>query len=292
MLQPHNTWHFYKIIIISVTFQALPLRQNIRLMIYLILLGVLLFALAYFFVKPKRRAVEPFPKHWHSLLHENVLFYRKLSKRKQVIFQKKIMRFLSEVYIDGVELEINDLDKILIASSAVIPVFNFRKWHYHNLSGVLLYPDYFNRELEFSDTAQSRNIGGIVGTGRFENQMILSRKALHHGFENSTDKRNTGIHEFVHLIDKMDGSVDGIPDSLMEHQYAIPWLDVIHKEMDAIHKNKSDISSYGGTSQAEFFAVASEYFFERPDLLRRKHPQLYKMMKKCFSQKSKQPVSK
>jgi Mlc titration factor MtfA (ptsG expression regulator) len=54
--------------------------------------------------------------------------------------------------------------------------------------------------------------------------------------------------------------------------------------MEAINDNKSDIRNYGGTNEAEFFAVASEYFFERPDLLQRKHPELYKMLADCFQQ--------
>ena len=255
-------------------------------MIYIILLAVILVAIGYVLVKkPKQAVVKPFPAEWHTLLLENVQFYRNLSAGKQVEFQKRIMLFLSEVYIEGVQLEITDLDKLLVASSAVIPVFGFNEWHYYNLSGVLLYPDYFNEDMEFADTASSRNIGGLVGTGRFENQMILSQKALYHGFSNTTDKGNTGIHEFVHLIDKMDGLVDGIPEKLLGHKYAIPWLDLIHKKMEAINDDKSDIRQYGGTNQAEFFAVAAEYFFERPDLLKRKHPELYKMMEVCFNTK-------
>lgn len=182
-------------------------------------------------------------------------------------------------------MELQELDKILIAASAVIPVFGFKEWHYTNLSGILLYPDNFNEDMQFSSKDASRNIGGIVGNGRFEKQMILSKKALYHGFKNKTDKKNTGIHEFVHLIDKMDNRTDGVPEGLLDHQHSIPWLNLIHKEMEAINDNHSDIRKYGGTNQAEFFAVASEFFFERPDLLKKKHPDLYKMLLDCFNQK-------
>ena len=245
-------------------------------MISYIIAGIFLLLIIYILSTTKRKTVQPFPKKWHDLLLENVLFYRNLNEENQLVFQKRIMQFLSEVYIDGVKFEVTDLDKILVASSAVIPVFGFKEWHYYNLSGIILYPDHFNE----------RNVGGLVGTGRFEKQMILSRKALYQGFMNTTDKNNTGIHEFVHLIDKMDGHVDGVPEILLTHQYAIPWLNLMHKEMEAINNDKSDIRAYGGTKQAEFFAVASEYFFERPDLLKRKHPELYKMMKDCFSPKA------
>ncbi|APU69732.1 hypothetical protein C723_1782 [Christiangramia flava JLT2011] len=104
---------------------------------------------------------------------DNVLFYRNLSKDRQLIFQQKMMLFLSEVYIDTVKLELEELDKILIAASAVIPVFGFEEWHYTNLSGILLYPDKFNEDMHSSSKDNAWNIGGIVGNGRFEKQMIL-----------------------------------------------------------------------------------------------------------------------
>jgi len=251
-------------------------------MLYTLFPVVLILIVIFFYKKPKRRNTEPFPKQWRGLLKDHVKFYNNLPRKKQPVFERRMMQFLGEVYIEGVDTELTDLDKILIASSAVIPVFGFAEWHYTNLSGILLYPDYFNDDLEFADTAGSRNIGGLVGTGRFEKQMILSRRALYHGFENTTDKTNTGIHEFVHLIDKMDGSTDGIPEHLLEHKYAVPWLNLMHREMEAINDDKSDIRKYGGTNQAEFFAVAAEYFFERPDLFEDKHPELFKMMQLCF----------
>jgi Mlc titration factor MtfA (ptsG expression regulator) len=86
----------------------------------------------------------------------------------------------------------------------------------------------------------------------------------------------------VHLLDKTDGMTDGIPERLLEHQYITPWLRLMHKEMDAINNDTSDIRKYGATNQAEFFAVASEYFFERPGLFKRKHPELYRMLKLSF----------
>ena len=251
-------------------------------MVFAILLVVAIIAGFFLYKKPKSNSIVVFPEEWQSLLEENVHFYRELPAEKQPEFRQRMTQFLGEVYIEGVGLEITNLDKVLIASSAVIPVFGFKEWHYSNLSGILLYPDYFNNDLEFADTAASRNIGGLVGSGRFEKQMILSQKALYYGFANTTDKSNTGIHEFVHLIDKMDGVTDGIPERLLEHQYIIPWIDLMHKTMEEINDDKSDIREYGGTNQAEFFAVVAEYFFERPDLLESKHPELFKMLEMCF----------
>lgn len=253
-------------------------------MIYIILFVVLLGFGIYAFKINQKRPVESFPDSWKSLLDENVLFYRELSTSEKKRFRKRMMQFLSEVYIEAVDIKLEDLDKVLIAASAVIPVFGFKEWHYNNLSGIIIYPDNFNGDLEFETQNGKSVIAGLVGSGRFEKQMILSRKALRHGFENDTDKGNTSIHEFVHLIDKMDGETDGVPERLLQRQYITPWLKLMHEEMEAINDDKSDIRQYGGTSEVEFLAVASEYFFERPDLFKRKHPELYDMLEKCFQQ--------
>ncbi|QAA82809.1 zinc-dependent peptidase [Aequorivita sp. H23M31] len=253
-------------------------------MVYVIVFVVLVLFAIYAFWQNKKRPVQSFPKKWEALLYDNVLFYRNLSSAEKKRFRNRMMLFLSEVYIEGIETELEDLDKVLVAASAVIPVFGFPEWHYNNLSGIIIYPGNFNEDLEFEHHGEKRIISGLVGSGRFENQMILSRQALRHGFENDTDKENTSVHEFVHLIDKMDGEADGVPERLLQRQYITPWLKLMHDEMEAINNNESDIRKYGGTSEVEFLAVASEYFFERPDLFKKKHPELYEMLEKCFQQ--------
>lgn len=245
---------------------------------FMVCLGV------FFFYQSKPKTIDVIPDFWHNDLLHHVRFYKKLSSvADQTLFREKMQQFLSETHVEAVHFELEPLDTLLVAASAVIPVFCFDNFQYTNLNTVLLYPDYFNKDLEL--TGEDRNIAGLVGTGRFKNQMILSRKALYHGFNNKTDKGNTAIHEFVHLLDKMDGAVDGVPKLLLSNTYAIPWLKLMHDKMEAINNNTSDIRSYGGTKQEEFFAVASEYFFERPKLFRRKHPELYNMMEDCFCKK-------
>ncbi len=249
---------------------------------------VVLIGCYFFFKKGKKEtnniAIE-LPSHWHTLLVSNVLFYKKLNSNNQLYFRKRVFSFLNSVIIESVSFKLTELDKLLVASSAVIPIFNFKNWNYPNISTVILYPDYFNEELDFSKNAEKRIIGGLVGNGRFEDQMILSKKALYHGFSNKTDKGNTGIHEFVHLLDKLDGTIDGVPTLLIKNNNIAPWIDLMHTKMEAINNNVSDIRKYGGTSKEEFFAVVSEYFFERPKLLKRKHPELFEMLEDCFGSK-------
>lgn len=245
--------------------------------------GLVIFAIVAF-SKLKRKKAEPFPTTWESALQSSILFYQKLSDSEKELFKKRMMAFLAEVNIEGVKTEITDEDRMLLAASAVIPVFGFGDWHYNNLSGILIYPDNFNEDLQFNDENDGRVISGLVGNGQFEKQMILSKRALHQAFSNKTDKHNTPVHEFVHLLDKMDGDTDGIPEQLLKQEYVLPWVNLMHEEMEAINNDKSDIRKYGGTKQAEFFAVVSEYFFERPDLFKRKHPEIYNMLVQCFQQ--------
>lgn len=226
---------------------------------------------------------EPFPPEWRIILLQNVAFYAALSREEKELFEYKVQEFLLNCRITGIETEVETIDKLLVASSAVIPIFAFRDWKYSNIYEVLLYPSMFNER--FETQGSDRRILGMVGNGYMEGKMILSRPALRHGFKNETDKHNTAIHEFVHLIDKTDGSIDGIPELLLEKQYTIPWMDLINRKIEEIYNNNSDISPYGGENRVEFFSVASEYFFERPKLLAKNHPELYDLLEKIFKQK-------
>lgn len=253
-------------------------------LIILLVLSLLIFFFIVWASANKKRKTKAanavLPETYRQLLEENVAFYKRLSPEKKSDFEKSVQHFLSEIRITGVGTEVEDLDRVLIGASAVIPIFSFPGWEYVNIDEILLYPETFSEEFETS--GNNRSVMGMVGTGVMQRMMILSRHALREGFSNKTDKNNTAIHEFVHLIDKTDGAVDGIPELLMSHQYTLPWLDMIHKNIKAIKNDESDINVYGATNQAEFFAVASEYFFERPDLLRNKHPELYEMLEKIF----------
>lgn len=230
----------------------------------------------------KKKIKEGFSKQWKAILNDKVHYYASLTAEDQKRFEKEIQVFLSEVAITGVETEIDDTDRLLVASSAVIPLFGFPELRYRNISEVLLYKDSFNHENETE--GKERYILGKVGSGNMNRLMILSRPALHAGFENATSKSNVGIHEFVHLIDKADGATDGIPESLMTQQFVMPWLNKMHEEIEEIKSHDSDINPYGATSKVEFFSVASEYFFNQPDLFKKKHPDLYELLSKIYRQ--------
>jgi len=248
---------------------------------YIILAAAFVVTL-YFIFRKKPLLDGSLSKADQQLLAQHVDFYIRLDGTKKTLFEQKIFAFLATIKIEGVGLEITQLDRLLVASSAVIPIFGFDDWQYKNLTNVLLYPDTFNKDFEFE--GGERNIMGMVGSGYMNGQMILSLAALRHGFSKSAGKENTGIHEFVHLLDKSDGATDGIPENLMAYEYTLPWVKMMHEEIERIEDDKSDINPYAITNQAEFFAVISEYFFEQPEILKDKHPDLYRMLSKIFGQ--------
>jgi len=130
----------------------------------------------------------------------------------------------------------------------------------------------------------------MVGNGPMQRVMILSKPALLAGFINTQSMDNTGIHEFIHLIDKEDGDVDGLPEALLTRKYIVPWLNLMNESIHAIIEGRSDINIYGATNKAEFFAVAAEYFFKRPDLFKEKHKELYTLMTQIFQQTPPEPA--
>lgn len=218
-----------------------------------------------------------------KLLAKHIDYYNRLSDADKLYFEDKIEQFLDDVYIEGVGLEITDTDRLMVASSAVIPIFRFKDWRYRNITNVLLYPDTFDGDFQY-EGGEGRNIMGMVGTGYMNGQMLLSRNALVKGFSSQAGDSNTAIHEFVHLLDKADGETDGIPENFMPHEYIRPWISMMHKEINKIEKGHSDIDPYATTNEAEFFAVVSEYFFEKPEQFQTKHPELYNMLSKTFGQ--------
>ncbi|MFA8450546.1 MAG: zinc-dependent peptidase [Bacteroidales bacterium] len=230
----------------------------------------------------KRISRKPLKLKDIQFLQDNILFFRNLSEENKKRFEKDIQIFLFKTKITPIDCSIERTDKLLVASSAVIPIFGFDTWNYPMLKEVLLYPHRFDQN--YQTEGMDRDILGMVGQGVLNGKMILSLPALRASFQNVGSCSNVGIHEFTHLIDGADGTTDGLPQIVMDKQYIIPWLNLIHKEIERIKKGNSDINPYGATNQQEFFAVASEYFFSRPDLLKTRHPELYSMLSQIFRQ--------
>ena len=249
-------------------------------------IGLLLACL--FIVLYMRRKKEKQTKHqalagiYKTLLNGHIRYYQLLEEKEKERFERLVNEFLEYVRIEGVGTAVTDLDKVYIAASAVVPIFGFPDWKYRNLTNVILYPDTFDHNFQFE--GDERNILGMVGSGYMNGQMLLSRAALIKAFSSSSGTEHTAIHEFVHLLDMSDGATDGIPENLIRHEYTVPWLRMMHEEMRRIEQGRSDINPYALTNEAEFLAVASEYFFQKPEKFKQHHPEMFEQLSRIFGQ--------
>ena len=251
------------------------------LQIFFALLVIILIIL--FVFQPKRIKAIAWPDNYQDLLNDYVRFYSELNDEEKKSFEDKFQKFLSAIKITGANAEVEDIDRVLIGAAAVIPVYFIPDWEYINLKEILLYPGNFNTD--FDQQGNNRMISGMVGSGAMQNILIISKWDLRQGFINGKSHRNTAIHEFVHLIDKMDGTLDGVPEILLPRKLIVEWQRLIQLTMDEIRRGDSDIDAYGATSAVECFAVVSEYFFEHPGLFRSAHPELNEMLQHIFVRK-------
>jgi len=242
-------------------------------------LALIVLIILFAFKMRRERENAPLPENYKELLEDYVKFYRELEVDDREKFEKRIQHFLAATKITGVNAVVEDLDRILIAAGAIIPVYRIPDWQYVNLHEILLYPGNFN--MDFDQGGTDRNITGMVGSGAMQHVMIITKWQLRQGFI-SDDGHNTAIHEFVHLIDKMDGTVDGIPEIILERKFVQQWKNIMDSTIAQMKAHGSDIDMYGASSPTEFLAVISEHFFEQPALLKKNHPDLYDMLGKIY----------
>lgn len=222
-------------------------------------------------------------KHW---LNENISFYKRLSKADKIIFQDRVGIFLADIRVTEIGKDQPEKETAFyVAASAIIAFWGLPYYNYGNLREVLVYPSNFDMD----NTLNKYGIvnGKVHHGGLMNNTMILSLPALIKGFQIDNDKKNVGIHEFSHLLDKADGSIDGIPEYLGEEDKKI-WVQLMKDAMEEINANDSTIPAYGGTSEAEFFAVVTTYYKECPSLLKVKHRPLYDFLEGYFNSEDNQ----
>ncbi|MDO8366058.1 MAG: zinc-dependent peptidase [Saprospiraceae bacterium] len=256
------------------------LSQIIAISLFL-LIGIAIWW--WLFPKKNKPTLAAFPAAWRAILSEKVAFYDQLQRTEKARFEASVMQFLDSVRITGVGTEVNDTDRLLVAASAVIPLFGFPGWYYNKLNEVILYAKSFNQDYN-TDQGEERNILGLVGGSGMTGTMILSKPSLYQGFLQRHSSHNVGIHEFVHLLDRADGATDGVPEALLQQPFLIPWMKLMHQEIKAIQEGSSEINPYGSTNEAEFLSVVSEYFFQQPDLLEKRHPELFALLEKVYKQ--------
>jgi Mlc titration factor MtfA (ptsG expression regulator) len=253
---------------------------------HLLLLGVGLCPIFYWLVR--RRCLRrlsamkgPFPASWEQILQNHVAFFRAQADPEKERFRLLVKVFLAEVRITGIRTEVDDTVRVLVAASALIPTFGFHDWEYRRLGEVLVYPGSFDEKYQSTGGA-GENTLGMIGLQHLRGVMILSKPSLLAGFDVLSSAQNVGIHEFTHMVEQEEadyGLPVEVPSQVVKH-----WVQYVARELSHPAANHSYISDYAYTNEHEFFAVLAEYFFKSPEVLRRKDPQLYAMLREMFHQ--------
>lgn len=225
---------------------------------------------------------QPFPGEWEQILRTHVAFFEALDETGKHRFRKLVQIFLDEVRVTGIRTEIDDTVRVLVAASAVIPIFGFDDWEYHRLRDVLIYPDPFDDAYRSADKTEAAMLG-MVGLHHLSGVMILSKPALLAGFDQRSGTQNVGVHEFAHLVER-EASEYGVPPE-------VPWMAVrqwvryVARELARpSKKHRAHVNPYAYTNSHEFFAVLAEYFFTSPAALRQRDPGLYALLRDLFHQ--------
>jgi Mlc titration factor MtfA (ptsG expression regulator) len=229
---------------------------------------------------------QPFPAHWRGILQQRVPYFRRLPADLQLQLKKHIQVFIAEKpFIGCAGLVVTDEMRVTIAAQACLLILNRGTPHYYpNLRQILLYPGAFLVNKVHTDgigvLQEQRQV--LSGESWSQGQVILSWEDAVEGADVSDDGQNVVIHEFAHQLDQENGPANGAP-SLAPGQSRKEWARVLAAEFDtlqtrALRHEGSLFSHYGATNPAEFFAVASEVFFEQPVRMAEEHPALYQQL--------------
>lgn len=228
----------------------------------------------------RRRAAlaKPFPEEWREDLLKAYDHYERLPGDWRRRFETDIRLFLTEKRITGVGVELTDDLRLLVAASAVTLSLGWPDYEWDQLNEVLLYPDDFDRDY----TVGEDEVSGLAhpwGT------VILSVPSLYQSFEYPDDGYHVGIHEFAHILDVDHTHFDGIPVGL-RGALADEWVGVMEREMERLRRNPrgSAFDPYGAHDPVEFLGVAVEAFFEIPQPVRRRHPEVYRILSTYLGQ--------
>ncbi|MBN2587938.1 MAG: zinc-dependent peptidase [Candidatus Fermentibacteraceae bacterium] len=232
--------------------------------------------------KRRRISENPLTDEDRGILERNVSFYGSLSVQDRKSYETDIAVFLAEHRISGVDdVEITRKVALLVAATAVRLVFRRPEWEFRDFGEILVYPGGFRTDGSYSTDLQGSETAA-AGLVHSSGNVILSLPHLLRGFQHDNDGYNVGYHEFAHVLDGYHP--DGIPDELSLGAYR-PWVQVMQKEFEKVHKGRSMLRQYAGTNPAEFFACAVEAFFEKPEQMRSRAPELYRQLAVFFNQK-------
>jgi len=240
----------------------------------------------------RRWRAQRFPGDWLAIIKRNVLFFRRLSASDQAELLGCIQVFLVEKLFEGCSgLELSDEIRVTIAAQACLLLLRRKTDYFPHLLTILVYPSTYMVE-------EQRHVEGPVWeegaaarlgeTGRKLGTVVLAWDAAKSGAADPSDGKNVVLHEFAHQLDYENGAEDGAP-ALTTREQQLSWREVMRMEFASLRAADETgiptlLDTYGATNPAEFFAVSTEAFFERPRALRARHPKLYAELQSYFCQ--------
>jgi len=236
-------------------------------------------------VRLKRALEAPFPSQWVEILERNIQIYSHLPMPLRLQLRRLIKQFLHEKQFSGAAgLVVNDEMRVTIAAQACMLRLNRPGNLFPRLKYILLYPSAFVVARPRSDESGvvSENPLGVLGESWQNGRVILAWDKVLNGAQNFVDGHNVVLHEFAHQLDSESGSADGAPLLAGASSYR-SWAPALSKEFEELQKDtrlgrRSLIDHYGATNPAEFFAVATETFFEKPAQMARYHSELFDVL--------------
>lgn len=223
-----------------------------------------------------------FKEEWIGLLENALPLYSRLPEELKSRLHERIARFISSTRFEGCNgLELTEEMVLIVAAQACLLVLHREGKPYLQLTTVYLYPT------TFSSVQKQRDEIGVITEGEVHRlgeswsmgTVVLAWDSVEQGARNFEDARNVTFHEFAHQLDHEDGDTDGAPGLPSREAYR-SWARVFSENYAELRERvgsgkPSLLDPYGATKPAEFFAVATETFFEKPRQLHEKSPELY-----------------
>ncbi|MDX1564128.1 MAG: zinc-dependent peptidase [Phycisphaeraceae bacterium] len=249
------------------------------------------------FIFPSRRRrrllAEPMDRSWFGHL-EQVAFFETLSRPEQDKLLEDMRILVAEKQWEGCGGQtITDEIRVVIAAQAALLLLNLEGHDYFGrTASILVYPSTFlvPRELYDPDADGTVPVHGdaTLGQAQMRGPVVVSWDAALAGALNRDDGRNVVLHEFAHKLDMMDHLADGTPP-IRNRALFERWVEVMSREFEALIEDaergrKTLLDVYGASEPCEFFAVATEAFFEKPRQLGRRHPDLYEVLSDYYGQ--------
>jgi Mlc titration factor MtfA (ptsG expression regulator) len=233
---------------------------------------------------------EPFPDEWRRVLAEQVRHFQYLDREQRERLEGFVRVVAAEKdWVGGSGFKLADAMQVTIAGYAGVMTLGLDEpYFFDRLKTIIVYPNaYLPRRSRFDVGPRTLFGGSRLGESWHRGPVILSWAEIV-GTERRRPGNNLVVHEFSHHVDGLDGDVDGTPP-MIDGERARAWYRVTEEEYERLrqHAKRGEatlLDRYGASSRAEFFAVASECFFERPRAMRERHPELYRVLADFYCQ--------